>query len=367
MTTTPAPVPDAAANAPASTRTGTPAVPPTRTEVVLPGLVEPRGLVVRSVAQQAPGPGRVLVRVQATGVSFAEQQMRRGKYYDQPAFPFVPGYDLVGTVVATGPGAPAELLGRRAAAVVKTGAWASHVEVAAADLLPVPDGLDPADVETLLVNGITAWQMLHEVAGVRPGGTVVVLGANGGVGSTLVQLARHAGIRTIGTAARRHHPLLRRLGAEAVDAHDPALHARLRELAPEGVDAVFDHVGGPGIRDSRRLVRRGGVLVSYGTAATRDEQGNSRLPVLKLFARLALWSALPDGRRATFYNFWSGSRRPRRFHARQQHAFARVTALLGEGVLQPQVAARLPLQRAAEALELAESRTVAGKVVLLPR
>lgn len=74
------------------------------TEVVLPGLVEPTGLQVRTRELPAPGAGQVVLRMEATGVSFAEQQMRRGKYYDQPAFPFVPGYDVVGTVTAVGPG-----------------------------------------------------------------------------------------------------------------------------------------------------------------------------------------------------------------------------------------------------------------------
>ncbi|MBP2415092.1 zinc-binding dehydrogenase [Microlunatus capsulatus] len=340
--------------------------PRTRTEVVLPGLVAPDGLVVRSVPLAAPAAGRVVVEVGATGVSFAEQQMRRGKYYDQPAFPFVPGYDLVGTVVATGPGVADDLRGRRVAAVTGTGGWASHVEVDAADALPVPDGLDPAAVETVLVNGVTAWQMLHDVARVPASGTVLVLGANGGVGSTLVQLARHAGLRVLGTAAPRHHALLRRLGAEPLDAADPALHEQVDTLAPDGVDAVFDHVGGAGIRRSWRHVGRRGVLVSYGTAATKDASGPAQLPVLLLFARLAVWNAVPDGRRATFYNFWAGRRRAERFRARQHTAFAAVAALLASGDLVPQIAARFPLEEAARALALAESRTVAGKVVLTP-
>jgi NADPH:quinone reductase-like Zn-dependent oxidoreductase len=76
------------------------------TEVVLPGMVEPSGLQLRTRDLPAPGPGQVVLRMDATGVSFAEHQMRRGKYYDQPAFPFVPGYDVVGTVTAVGPGWP---------------------------------------------------------------------------------------------------------------------------------------------------------------------------------------------------------------------------------------------------------------------
>ncbi|GAB6899891.1 medium chain dehydrogenase/reductase family protein [Kineosporia succinea] len=336
------------------------------TEIVLPGLVEPAGLQVRSRELEAPGAGQVVLRMEASGVSFAEQQMRRGKYYDQPSFPFVPGYDVVGTVVAVGPDVEASWIGRRAAAVTKTGGWASHLLMDAADLVPVADGLDLAAVETVVVNGITAWQMLHRVARVRAGGTIVVLGANGGVGTTLVQLARHAGITVIGTASPRHHEHVRALGATPVDYRDPQMYDRIRELAPDGVDAVFDHVGGEALTQSWSLLRGGGTLVSYGSAATKDDEGNSQLPVLKLFARLAAWNYAPNGRGAHFYNFWAGRRlSPRAFRAKLSEDLTQVLGLLADGVIEPQIAATFPLSRAAEALTLAESRTVTGKVVLL--
>ncbi|MDJ0392439.1 medium chain dehydrogenase/reductase family protein [Rhodococcus sp. G-MC3] len=339
-----------------------------RTEIVLPGKVEPDGLQVRTTVPPAPTPGRALVRMECTGVAFAEQQMRRGKYYKQPPFPFVPGYDLVGVVDQVGAGVDPTWIGRRVAAITKVGAWSTLVDVAALDLLPVPDDLDAAAVETVIVNGITAWQMLHERARVERGGTVVVLGANGGVGSTLVQLAHHAGIRVIGTAATRHHELVRTLGAEPVDARDPQHYEHIRRLAPGGVDAVFDHVGGPGIRESWSLLRRGGSLVAYGTASTMSQEGNSQLPILRLFARLTSWNSIPNGRRAEFYDLWSGkSRRPERYQQQQAHAFANVLELLRSGALVPQIAGRFPLDRAADALTLAESRTVAGKVILQPR
>src|SRR4051794_29060124 len=165
----------------------------TAIEIVLPGKVEPEGLESRERSLAAPAEGQVLVRMEATGVSFAEQQMRRGKYYDQPAFPFVPGYDVVGTVEATGPAVDPSLVGTRVAALTKIGAWSTHLILDADAVVPVPDGVDAAAAETVVVNGITAWQMLHRVARVRTGQTILVLGANGGVGSTLVQLARAAG------------------------------------------------------------------------------------------------------------------------------------------------------------------------------
>lgn len=336
-------------------------------EVVLPGKVEPEGLQIRHGAVPTADPGQVVIRMEATGVSFAEQQMRRGRYYDQPPFPFVPGYDLVGTVLATGEGVDPGLAGTRVAALVKVGGWASHVLVDAADVVPVPDGIGAAEAETLVVNGITAWQMLHRKARVRAGHTVVVHGANGGVGSVLVQLARAAGARVIGTASERHHEALRERGVVPVDYRTADVAARIRALAPGGVDAVFDHVGGHGIVDSWRLLAPGGTLVSYGSAATRDAEGSKQWPVLRLLLRVWLWNALPNRRRAYFFNVWAGRALSKaRFRARLRTDLTQVFAALQRGEVTAQIAAQLPLTRIAEALRLAGSGTVAGKIVLNP-
>ncbi|WP_372664760.1 medium chain dehydrogenase/reductase family protein [Amycolatopsis kentuckyensis] len=334
----------------------------TVTEIVLPGLVEPAGLRVQHREIPRPGAGEALVRVEASGVSFAEQQMRRGKYYDQPPFPFVPGYDIVGTVLEAGDPA---LIGRRVAAMTKIGGWSSHLVLAEADLVPVPGELDAAEAETFVVNGITAYQMLHRWAKVPAGGTILVHGASGGVGTTLVQLARAAGITVIGTASARNLDVVTALGATALD-YRGDVPAQVRALAPGGVDAVFDHVGGPGIVDSFRLLAPGGTLVAYGSASTKDDAGNSRLPVLRLFARLLWWNALPNRRHAHFYNVWGGKRNLTRFRARLADDLTAVFALAAKGDLKAQVAARIPLTDAAKALTLAESGTVTGKVVLVP-
>ncbi|MFB8136089.1 zinc-binding dehydrogenase [Streptomyces sp. RLB3-17] len=336
-------------------------------EVVLPGKVEPEGLEIRHGAVPAAGPGQVLIRMEATGVSFAEQQMRRGRYYDQPAFPFVPGYDLVGTVLTTGEGVEPALAGTRVAALVKVGAWASHVLVDAADVVPVPDGIGAAEAETVVVNGITAWQMLHRKARVRAGQTILVHGANGGVGSVLVQLAQAADVKVIGTASARHHDALRERGVIPVDYRTEDVAARVRELAPAGVDAVFDHVGGRSAVDSWHLLAPGGTLVSYGSASTRDDEGSKQWPVLKLLGRVWLWNALPNRRRAYFFNVWAGRALAKnRFRAQLRADLTQVFGALQRGDVTAQIAAQLPLTRVADALRLAESGTVAGKVVLNP-
>jgi NADPH:quinone reductase-like Zn-dependent oxidoreductase len=344
-------------------------VPPSRstlTEIVLSTVTEPEGLEVSHRPVPAPGTGEALVEVLATGISFAEQAMLRGRYPGQPKFPFVPGYDLVGQVIAVGPGVGPSLVGRRVAAATKTGGWTTHAVFDARILVPVPDALDPADIETVVVNGITAWQMLHRKSRARPGQTILVHGASGGVGTTLVQLAHHAGIRVIGTAASRHHDALRALGAEPVDYHDPDLSGTVRRLVPGGVNAVFDHLGGPSFRRSFELLAPGGTLVAYGTGAGAqlNDTNNQVLAFIAMYGRLTLW-AFTTNRHALFYNFWAGKHiRPNRFRKNLSADLTQVVALLSESKIAAQIAARFRLVDAADAMRFAKAQSVRGKIVL---
>jgi NADPH:quinone reductase-like Zn-dependent oxidoreductase len=339
----------------------------TLVEVVLPGIVEPEQLQIRRAAVPRPGPGQIVIAMEATGVSFAEQQMRRGRYFDQPPFPFVPGYDVVGRVSAVGAGVEPALLGRRVAVLTKVGGWASHLLADPRDAVEVPEGLTAEQAETVVVNGITAWQMLHRRARVKAGQTVLVHGASGGVGSVLAQLALAAGAKVIGTSSARHHDALRAAGVIPVDYRAGTVPEQVRALAPGGVDAVFDHVGGRSVVDSWHLLAPGGTLVCYGSASTRDARGWKQWPVLKILARTTLWTLLPNGRSASFFNIWAGKKlRQDRFRARLRTDLTEVFTALRRGEITTTIAARLPLSQAAEAMRLAESGTVSGKIILVP-
>jgi NADPH:quinone reductase-like Zn-dependent oxidoreductase len=174
------------------------------------------------------------------------------------------------------------------------------------------------------------------------------------------------GIRVIGTAGPGQQDRLRELGATPIDYRSEDVPAGVRELAPDGVAAVFDHVGGPGIVDSWRMLGRGGTLVSYGTASTKDLPGNPRLPVLKLLGRLTIWKLLPNGRRTSFFNLWAGLRRPDRYWAEVRDDLRHVLDLLAQGDITAQVAARFPLSQAAAALSYAEAGGYTGKVIIVP-
>ena len=329
-----------------------------RTEIVMTREGGPEVLETHRRELPAPGPGQVVVRVEAAGVAFSEVQMLKGRYFGQPKFPFVPGYDLVGEVEGVGEGVDREMVGTRVAALTETGAWAESVALDAKDAAPVPDGLDPADAVAAVTNGVTAWQMLHRAASVRPGQTVLVHGASGGVGTLLVQLARLAGADVIGTASARKHGYVRSLGAVPVDYRDD-VPARVREISLGGVDAVFDHVGGPGLVDSYKMLRRGGTMVTYGSASTLDGAGHWIRPYLPIFARVLRWTATPDGKKATFYYV---KRWPRFF----REDLAAVLALLAEGKIEAHAATRMPLEKASEALGFLSSGEASGKVVLVP-
>jgi NADPH2:quinone reductase len=337
------------------------------TEIVLPGLVEPDGLLVQHRPIPTPVGREAVVQMLATGVSFGEQSMRRGLYPGQPKFPFVLGYDIVGTVTAIGNRVDPALLGRRVAAVIKTGGWTTHALLDARTLVPIPDEVEPAAVETALLNGITAWQMLYRKAHAKSGDTILVHGANGGVANVLVQLARHNGIRVIGTAATRHHDSLRDLGVEPVDYNDPDLAATVRRMAPNGVNAAFDHLGEASFKRSFGLLAPRGTLVAYGLQAQLGE-GNTVITFVRVLARLLSWTLRPNhGRSATFYNFWGGKyARPKAFRRHLAEDLVNIVSLQRDGVLSARIGARISLERAGEALELAESGTVSGKVVLVP-
>ncbi len=325
------------------------------TQVVMPHAGGPDVLEFAERDLPEPGAGQVRLKVEAAGVAFAEVQMLRGRYYAQPKFPFVPGYDLVGEVEAAGPGVS---LSGRVAAMTRTGAWSERVVLPAAHLVPVPDELDAGEVVALITNGVTAYQMIHRVAKVAAGQTVLVHGAAGGVGTLLVRLALRAGARVIGTASPGKHDKVRAMGAIPLDYRDPLLVERVRQYAPGGVAAVFDHAAGPGLKQSWGALGRGGVLIVYGSAATLDDKGWRMAPFVSALGRLFWWSLLPNGRRGRFFSI------NHKNHFDED--LATVIDLLRKGELQPQVAARMSLAEAPEALRMLDDRAVVGKIVLEP-
>jgi NADPH2:quinone reductase len=340
-------------------------------EIVIPELIEPAGLQVRERVLAPLGPSDVLIAMEATGVSYAEVAMLRGRYPGQPAFPFVPGYDVVGRVVEVGSAVRRELAGKRVATITETGAWSELVVRREHELVIVPEELDPADVDTLVVNGVTAYKMLHRVAKVRAGQTIVVLGAGGGVGTMLVQLARLAGVSVIGTCRPEQLAAVEALGATAVDYTRKRVLEDVRALTPEGVDAVFDHVGGESMRSSFAMLGFGGFLVCYGNMAAAQKTTSTWWAFVEFFSRKLLWSLRAGGRRMTFFDVWGRGTfgadrmfRPARFWREYHEDLGQLLTLLAAGELHAHVAHRVPLLRAAEAIAQHKAGGFTGKIVL---
>lgn len=310
-----------------------------------------------------PGPGEARVRVLATGVAFADVMMRRGLYPGVPDFPFTPGYDLVGEVEDLGPGVSGVALGQRVAALTQVGAHAQYVALPAGELVPVPAGVDAAEAASLPVNYVTAHQMLFRVTKVKPGERILVHGAAGGVGTALLQLGGLQGLEMYGTASAGKHDLVSGLGATPIDYKAEDFVGRVRALTGDGVDAVFDHVGGAHVARSFRTLRRGGRLVWYGLSAGLAG-GSATILGATTLGRIALWNALPNGRRAAFYNtvYTLKERHPEWF----REDLALLLGLLAEGRVRPVVAERLPLEGVVRAHELLEGAGARGKLVLLP-
>ncbi|HEY1469777.1 MAG TPA: medium chain dehydrogenase/reductase family protein [Candidatus Acidoferrum sp.] len=327
--------------------------------VVITGLGGPEVLKWVEEDLPTPGAGEVRVKILAAGVAFADVLMRHGLYPGTPKLPFAPGYDIVGDVDALGDGVSHPAIGRRVAALIMIGGYSRYTVVPANRLVPVPDGLDSAEAVSLVLNYVTAYQMLHRVAKLREGQRVLIHAAAGGVGTAALQLGKLAGLEMFGTASKPKHELVASLGATSIDYRSENFVARLRQLAPGGVDAVLDPIGGKNWWASYGCLRNGGALVCYGSQAALSE---GKLAAGLGFATLGLMKILPDGKRASWYNVKTFSdASPDMF----RDDLARLLEFLSQQKIHPVIAARFPLREAARANELLEKAQVSGKLVLL--
>src|SRR3954447_5859361 len=234
-----------------------------------------------------PGPGEVLVRVLAAGVSYTDAMLRIGSYLGVPKPPFTPRYELVGVVEALGPGCSRLRVGDRIGTLTVWGADAERVCVLEANAVEVPEDLDPGEVMSLVFTHMTAYQLLHRTASVRSGDTVLVHGAAGRVGTAVLELGAVAGLRMYGTCSARDFAAVERLGAVAIDYRNQDFLSRVRKLPGNGVDVVVDGLGGPLSLRSFRALRPGGRLVVFGAYATLVNGRKSRRAWIEWYAATA--------------------------------------------------------------------------------
>jgi NADPH:quinone reductase-like Zn-dependent oxidoreductase len=344
--------------------------------------------VLRVVEEDDPRPGRgeVRVRVLAAGVSFTDAQLRAGTYLGVPKPPFTPGYELVGVVDELGPGCSRLREGDRVGALTVWGAYAERVCVPEANAVEVPEDLDAAEVVSLVLTYMTAYQLVHRMAMAKSEEAVLVHGAAGRVGTAVLELGALAGLRLYGTASARDRAAVERLGAVAIDYRNEDFLARLRDLPGKGVDVALDGLGGAVSLRSFRALRPGGRLVVFGHYSTLAHGRKSWRGWIEWYAAtatVALWGLLSPRRRVLAYRIqklrdrhqWlpvgggpqalpvgGGPRDPDWF----REDFHALLELLRADKIHPVVAERLPLSDARRAHELLERSAARGKLVLVP-
>ena len=326
--------------------------------------------VLEVIAEECPQPqaGEARVRVLAAGVSLPDIMMREGIHPEKPRPPFTPGWDLVGVVDQVGADVSEVAPGQMVAALPITGAYAETICLAQSELFPVPSGLDPAEVVSLGLNYVTAWQMLHRAARVRAGERALVHGGSGGVGTALLQLGRLADLELYATCSPRGISTVQDLGAVPIDYRSQDFVEEMHRLAGAGADVVFDSLGGTHIWRSRDALRRGGRVVAYGLTASLSEGrategGRRRLLGLAFFGACIVASWLMPGRkRVVPYSIqWLKRHRPTWF----REDFLALLELLRQGKIRPIVAERFALEDARKAHELLGKGDVVGKIVLV--
>src|SRR5262252_11106856 len=225
---------------------------------------------LRVVEEECPEPkhGEVRVRVLAAGVSLPDIMAREGVHPETPPLPFTPGWDLVGMVDRLGDGVSGVEPGQMVTAMPIHGAYAEYICLPQRKLVPVPSGLDAAEAVSLVLNYITAYQMMHRSAKVSSGQRVLIHGASGGVGTALLQLGRLAGLQMYGTCSSRGASAVSELGGIPIDYKHLDFVKEMHRLTGEGVDVVFDGIGGPHMWRSRKALRPGGKVVVYGLTAS---------------------------------------------------------------------------------------------------
>jgi len=309
-----------------------------------------------------PRAGEVRVKVLAAGVSAYDLMFRRFSLLPgTPRVPFTLGADVVGVADELGKEVSTIESGQMVAGATfcrgGLGGYAESICLPASELVPVPSGVDPAEAVCLVANYLTAHMALHRIAKVRSGERILVHGAAGGVGTALLQLGKLAGLEMYGTASKHNHELVSALGATPIDYQTEDFVERIRRLTGDGVDAVFDPIGGARqLWRSYQALRKGGRLVWFGVAAV----SRSGLRVIPLTLMMIFLLGLVPG----------GKQIPQFPELGKDNAWYRETLtelldLLAAGRIKPVVAKRIPLAEAARAHELLERGGYAGKVVLI--
>ncbi len=315
--------------------------------------------VVENETLPEPAAGEVRVKVLATSATFTDTLVRKGIYYGfKEPLPLSPGYDMVGVVDKLGAGISGTNIkvGQMVADLTVWGAYTEYMLRPVDSLVSVPPELDPGEAVSMILSYVTAYQLLHRAAKIKPGQRILVHGAGGAVGTSLLQLGRLLDLEVYGTASESKHALVESLGGIPIDYRNEDFLARMQAIG--GVDAAFDFIGGNHFKRSFKSLRKGGILVPYGFYDNAMGKGGS-VPID--YIKVALWNFLPNGRSTTFYSIADlRKKQPDWFSEDLTTLFG----LLEEGKIKPAIERRMSLEDAVTAHKLIEDAAVKGRIVL---
>ena len=327
----------------------------------------PETLELREGAIPAPAAGEVTVAVKASGVNFADLMARKGLYPDAPKPPCVVGYEVAGVVEALGPGVEPRWLNREVFALTRFGGYSEKVNVPANQLFEMPSQITFKEAAAIPVNYLTAYQLVVVMGSLKARETVLIHNAGGGVGLAALQLARHLGAVTLGTASPSKHPFLKEQGLHhAVDYRRKDWPQQVKQLTGgKGVDLILDPVGGPNWRVNFRLLRPTGRLGAFGVSSATESKGLRLLSLLKLGLSSPWFNLIPlmNANKGVFGvnlgHLWGEGEKIADW-------MRAVIDGMKEGWLKPHVDKSFPFAQAGEAHRYIEERRNTGKVLLVP-
>ena len=311
----------------------------------------PEVLRYEEVPLPAPGRGEARTKVEAAGVNFTDIYNRTGLY--KLTLPCTLGSEAAGIVDAVGPEVTEVKPGDRVAYAMHLGAYAEYVVVPAWRLVPLPPAIDGRTAAAVILQGMTVHYLTHSTYPLKPGETVLVHAAAGGVGRLLVQVAKRLGVRVIGTVSSEEKArLAREAGADEVILYtqEDFEEAVKRATGGRGVDVVYDSVGKTTAEKSLNCLRPRGYLVLFGNASGAAPP----IDPLTLMAKGSLYLTRPT------LTHYAGNREE--LLARARAVFDWITS----EQVKIRIAKTFPLAEAAEAHRALEGRGVAGKILLLP-
>ena len=325
-------------------------------------------LEIQSLERPSIQADEVLIEVRAAGLNFADVSARQGLYPDAPKPPCVMGYEVAGIVKEVGNKVTDFKVDDRVLAMTKFGGQASLVATRAEHCFLLPDAMSFADAAAIPVNYLTAFHMLFEIGNVKPGSTVLLHMAAGGVGTAVLQLLHTVdNVTVFGTASAPKHEYIRELGCKVPIDYRTQDYQQIvqAQTSGRGVDIVLDPLGGENWRKSWKLLAPAGRMVCFGFAGGHKGHRRNLLHVVGQLSRMLLVNpiaAMNQNKSIQGVNMghlWSEAAMLRR-------EMTQILALWEKGVVAPHVHACIPFSRAAEAHGLLEDRKNFGKVVLVP-